>query len=584
MSDRARAAAAAAAQAGRAAYKAILRSPVTRWLKGRPAAHNLLIIPQDLRTADPSFATELYDGYFGLAGAVGLVGSESPFLIQPPARPWQRELYAFSWLKNLHAAQDGIAREKARALIADWFGCCSKAPPLAWDVSVSARRVIALLSHAGFVLDDANAQFYDTMMSGLTRELHILSINQTEAGRTLARLQAYTALILAGLCIAEQQTYASACLGAFSTELDKQILQDGGHVSRNPNSLVELMLDLLPLRQCFAARSLEAPEALRAAIGRMAPMMRFLRLGDGSLGRFNGMGPTHADLVATVLAYDEDNGKIGPLAPDSHYVRLHKAEVVVIADVGAAPPLACSGEAHAGCLSFEMSSGSETIIVNCGAARDEESEWALMGRSTAAHSTLTINTISSARLIRRQTVSPARTFHLLSGPRSVEVEVAEEVDGVAMRASHEGYRDRFGLIHRRRLHLAADGSCVEGVDELLPPPNGKIPTQENGEFIIRFHLHPRVLFSSAPDGAGVILQLSNEEIWQISASGARLGVEESIFLADPIYQRRCVQIVLRGRATLETRVVWTIRRMHNVQRLRPRENAIQPDRLWPEDE
>jgi len=31
-------------------------------------AEQLLLAPQELRTADPSFATELYNGHFGLAG------------------------------------------------------------------------------------------------------------------------------------------------------------------------------------------------------------------------------------------------------------------------------------------------------------------------------------------------------------------------------------------------------------------------------------------------------------------------------------------------------------------------------------
>ena len=33
-------------------------------------AEQLLLAPQDLRTADPSFATEIYNGHFGLAGSL----------------------------------------------------------------------------------------------------------------------------------------------------------------------------------------------------------------------------------------------------------------------------------------------------------------------------------------------------------------------------------------------------------------------------------------------------------------------------------------------------------------------------------
>ena len=42
-------------------------------------------------------------------------------------------------------------------------------------------------------------------------------------------------------------------------ELRSQILPDGGHVSRNPGALIELLADLLPLRQLFSTRNLQPP-------------------------------------------------------------------------------------------------------------------------------------------------------------------------------------------------------------------------------------------------------------------------------------------------------------------------------------
>ena len=48
-------------------------------------AEQLLLAPQDLRTADPSFATEIYNGHFGLAGSLVELNSQSPFEIAPPS-------------------------------------------------------------------------------------------------------------------------------------------------------------------------------------------------------------------------------------------------------------------------------------------------------------------------------------------------------------------------------------------------------------------------------------------------------------------------------------------------------------------
>src|SRR5271166_7121037 len=64
-----------------------------------------------------------------------------------------------------------------------------------------------------------------------------------------------------------------------------------------PSDLIELLFELLPLKQCFVARQLEPPDALHTALSRMHPMLRFLRLGDGSVAHFNGMGPTFLDQV-----------------------------------------------------------------------------------------------------------------------------------------------------------------------------------------------------------------------------------------------------------------------------------------------
>src|SRR3989337_3487533 len=67
-------------------------------------AEQLLLAPQELRTADPSFATELYNGHFGLAGRLAEIDAESPFAIVPPSEGWARELYGFWWSRQPRTA------------------------------------------------------------------------------------------------------------------------------------------------------------------------------------------------------------------------------------------------------------------------------------------------------------------------------------------------------------------------------------------------------------------------------------------------------------------------------------------------
>lgn len=561
LTERMRLAALAAGHTGRAVVKTIVGSAPVRWVAGPPMAHQLLLIPQDLRTADPSLAAEMYDGYMGLAGTVAPIGSLSPFSLPPKDKLWQRELHAFGWLRDLHAAQDDVARERAKGLVRDWIALGSSTPEVAWETDVAARRLIAWLSHSGFLLDRAETDFYDAFMSSLTRQFHMLSVTGRDEAQNLPKLRALIATTLASVCVAEFEPYLATYIPALCTELDRQLLADGGHVSRNPGALVELLLDLLPLKQCFVGRAMDPPEALYEAINKIMPMIRFMRLGNGSLARFNGMGATRVDHVATVLAYDDTRPLSDIVSEPSGYARLARGNTVVIADMGQPPPLLSSDKAGAGCLSFELSSGVQEIIVNCGSPKDEDSEWHIVSRATAAHSTLTVDDTSSSRLIKRQLLQPQREVYLLSNPKAVLAKSAIDDDDIVVRAAHDGYKDRFGFIHQRSLRLASDGGTLEGVDELIHPRRGETLAAADSTFAIRFHLHPRVTVGLMQENKGVLLTLPDGERWHFRAQGARLDIEESIFLADPIFRRRCLQIVLSGPCYPAPRVEWLIRKL-----------------------
>jgi uncharacterized heparinase superfamily protein len=338
-------------------------------------AEQLLLAPQELRTADPSFATELYNGHFGLAGRLAEVEAESPFEIAPPSEAWARELYGFGWLRHLRAADSELSREQAKALVNDFIVLKRSIHPLAWQPEIVGRRVISWLSNSVLILDSGEPEAYEAFLKALTSHLRYLSAGYRDAQDGVPRLVALMALIYAGLCIAEQQAVVDRYSRPFCKELERQILPDGGHISRNPDALVELLLDLLPLRQCFVARDRAPPKELTDAIDRIMPMLRFFRAGDGTLARFNGAGPTQTDALATVLSYDDVEGKPVRAATNSGYVRLDCGTTILICDIGPAPAPSLSYAAHAGFMSFELASGNCPIVVNCGAPSLDHDEW-----------------------------------------------------------------------------------------------------------------------------------------------------------------------------------------------------------------
>src|SRR5262249_42444046 len=159
----------------------------------------------------------------------------------------------------------------------------------------------------------------------------------------------------------------------------------------------------------------------------------------------------------------------------------------LIMDTGVPPPPSVSQDAHAGCLSFELSAGPSRIVVNCGMPATGRDNWRPFARGTAAPSTLTYHDTSSC-----QFVGVAAMNGLLqgapstSGPSHVDSHREAVPHGELLSTSHDGYLPRFGVIHRRVLMVAQDGARLDGEDTLSTAPGGKIKGGE-ADFALRFH-------------------------------------------------------------------------------------------------
>jgi uncharacterized heparinase superfamily protein len=540
-----------------------------RKLAGRVVAHpflnwqlpgktdRLVISPQDLRTADATRASEICAGRFVFAGKVVTCDARSPFEIAPPSEDWAVALLGFGWLRHLRAADSGITRANARALVDEWITSHSTLEPIGWRPEVMARRIISWLSQAPLLLEDSDTRFYRRFIRSLTRHVRQLRRTVADAADGVPRLQATIALTYASLCMEREAGRTRAATKRLSDELQRQVLPDGGHISRNPGALIELLVDLLPLRQVFTARNMPPPDALLNAVDRMMPMLRFFRHGDGSFALFNGMGPTPTDLLTTILAYDDARGMPVANAPHSGYQRVEAGGTVVLMDTGGAPPIEVSTEAHAGCLSFELSTRANRIVVNCGLPATSRESWRQVARATPAHSTVTFNNASSCRFVE---AGPVRRLlngaPIVSGPRQVTADRGEQDGAIVLRASHDGYAQSFNVIHQRSLVLAADGRRLDGEDVFVPAI-GETVVPDRDQFAIRFHLHPSVRANRLSDAHGAMLVMANKEVWTFTAYEDRIDLEESVYLAGNDGPRRTVQIVIHGRVGNVMRVQWT---------------------------
>lgn len=513
-----------------------------------PVPDRILFQPEDPRPHQLDEANAMFHGRFRLGGKVIHAQEHSIFDVAQNDPVAIAELHGFEWLRHLEGAGGEAARALALKLAQDWLVRNARYARPAWQPEHTATRFLNLFAHGRFFLINTELVWRSKFFVSLRNQARVLSRTISEAPDGIPRFEAAAALALAGLCLADRRNAAEG-LARLSFEIGRQILPDGGHVTRSPEDLLHAFRALAMVDQALPAPQREAKSMLRASLDRMAPMVRFFRMGDGGLAVFNGGGESDARLIETLLAQDDARGRPFGHAPHSGYQRLSAGKVLLVMDVGRPPPADFSRAAHAGCLAFEMSAGGERLIVNCGAAIGEGEPWASALRATPAHSTMIIADVSSARVLAPGSLRGLLGARMLPGPVHIETRRGEAEQGLIVEASHDGYARDLGVTHERRMALAPRGGKLTGVDRLLPGANSVGTRRRSGEglpFAIRFHVHPDVRLSLAQGGGSVMMKLASGEGWRFrTGGGAELSLEESVYFGSG-GMRRAEQIVLSG--------------------------------------
>ena len=466
---------------------------------------------------------------------------------------WRAAAHGFAWMRDLRALGTDAARLQARALTADWLTRGAD-EAIADAPEVVGARLSAWLGHWDFFAATAEDAFRRAVMTRLAQDARDLSAALPAEAEHRGALAALKGAMAAAIAL-EEDTYLQRAVRFLPAEIERQFHPDGGHVERSPSMQLQALQDLIEIRNLMHGAGLEPPPHLAAALDRAAPALRLFRHGDGGLALFNGTRDESSALLDLVLTQGQARGRAPLDLPETGFQRLQAGRTLVIVDTGAPPagrpaagegglPAGADRFAHAGTLAFEMSVGRDRLIVNCGAAPAAEDAWRDALRSTAAHSTLVLSDTNSSEL---------RPEGLGRRPEQVETARHESAGAQWLEASHDGWRRSFGAVHRRRLYLAESGDDLRGEDMVEVGGDGTLPP-----FALRFHLHPGVVASLLQDESAALLRLPSGIGWKIRAKGARVALEESVYLG--LEPRRSSQVVLVAEDG-EASVQWAITRV-----------------------
>jgi uncharacterized heparinase superfamily protein len=479
---------------------------------------------------------------------------------RPLSRPtgatiaWRQGLDRFDWLNDLRAVGTANAQAAAVELTRRWLGENLRYREDTWRADILAARLRNLLLNSGYLVQGADAGFKALLMGSLYRQAAHLARALPDGLYGAALLEAVIALMLGGLMLPRGERLLVKGRKLFGRELPRQLLADGGHVERSPQVMLELLMQLIELRDVFLAARRPLPDSLQITIETMASVVLMLAHGDGQLARFNDTAERDPRLVEAALR--RAGGRLRPLnqLPLSGFQRMESARTSVLVDCGAPPRHGLDYHAHAGTLAFEMSVDGDHLIINCG-AHPWSKEWQQVQRTSAAHSTMIVDNVNSSMLLPpKKAIGGSVKMGGIALKPDIVTSRREETNGqVWLDLSHNGYEEGFGLIHRRRLYLSANGEDFMGEDHLI----GK----GGNSFALRFHLHPGVQVSITQNGQAALMKLAKGSFWRMRVQGGELALAESAAIGIGGRVRRTQQLVIMGMIESDrTEVKWLIQR------------------------
>lgn len=519
----------------------VVTSRLVRWTWTGPSNEEITGTLGEFRPTDRESVLEMMQGRYLLASKLVDTHGVSPFSMDVVHDDWHDDLQTFAWLRHFRDARSEEERRFARTLALDWIGREGRFDPVSWSPAICARRVLNWLRHLNILTEGASMEQAAAIRRSLSTQIQSLRLRSLLAIEPVETLLSAIALAGVALCTRNGESEVQPRLRRVHRLLDRQLDEDGLHRSRCAKLQLQILVELITIRQLLLQHQEESAEELTELMDSMHRALDAVSLGTGEPAYFNGTGQLPHDLVVAVQAQSPARARATGVV--GGYGRLISGQSIVVADSGQVPPPEHARTAHASALAFEFSHGRDLVVANCGPAPAGFPGGELLFRQGVAHSAPTINAMSAAAIPSK---GPFAGRVIPIGP-AAEI-TADEADLSLLLRTH-GYEGRFGVTLERRLTLLAEGKTLVGQDRLVP-----VSDRVSGACAIRFHLASLAEVEERPDVVRV--RLGSGAVWSFLWEGAEMRVEDSIRQSAHFGFHRTRQIVLDVLAEEAEEVSW----------------------------
>ncbi len=420
-----------------------------------------------------------------------------------------------------------------QSIIEKWIEKNQKYNSLTWQTDILSKRIISWIANTKLTYDQSDIKYKNKFNFSINKQVNHL-INEISKSQSLDdKLLGCSAIIITGL------SYENEKFLNYGLELLRKIIINSFDNKYFPKtrSIRQLNFYLkyfVLVRELLKESFNDVPEYLDEIIFYLGKSYTvFAKLGQSLL--FNGNHQNDLSEFNKYLAmykykFENINNEIGG------YAILKNKNSILAMDVGNSPPSKFSYNYQSGALSFEFIYKDRKIISNSGYFQDYKSKLNLISKSTAAHSALIINNHSSCSFESRRGYKTVE-----HGLKIGDKNVVNEKNYWLVKASHDGYLKKFGILHKRSLEYFVEENKLIGTDKIIS--KNKLDSKK---YDIRFHMEPGVKLTKTLNNKTILIEIENSG-WRFSTNCEIINIESGIYFGNKNLSNENQNICLSGK-------------------------------------
>ena len=424
-------------------------------------------------------------------------------------------LNSFFWLFSLDLKS---SKKDIQNIILQWIEKNHRYNFKAWELDIVAHRIIAWISNSKLTYEDGKIDYKKKFNNIIEKQINHL-VNEIERTEWVDdKMIGCSAIILAGLSYQDKDGHLKTGLNLLKKIIKFSFNNDGFPKSRNIRQLNFYLKYFILIREWLKESQSEIPDYINENIYYLGQAYAFTWQNNKVDLLFNGNNEANNvdfDYYLKRFGYNFKNqtNELGG------YVILNNKKTSLIMDVGESPDKKFSSDYQAGALSFEVLSNGKKLISNSGYFQNYNHQLNELSKSSAVHSTLTLDDRSSCKFRKDQN----ERSKILKGLRITKKNIIFEKNYWKISATHDGYLKQYGILHNREIEFYPEQIKFIGHDKIIFRSNFK-----NLKFEIRFHLEPSVRVMKTQDNKSILIDLDGEG-WKFNSNNNDINIDNGLY-------------------------------------------------------